>query len=137
MSTEKQNLSFFKLYSFYKGIPEEFLINTNVVSYFYRNVFDISESQHRVLWVVKGSNKKSFAIKLFLFCNFNTQPRYILQEEVNKYSRKKSISLVNKLRVFLKIFVEANKCLQFPLPKTKPKLRLVHKFIRQSLWSLL
>ena len=59
MSVQKQNSSLYKLYSFYKKIPVEFLDETDVDSYFYHNIFDISQSQHRVLRVSKGSNKKS------------------------------------------------------------------------------
>ena len=79
MSVKKQIPSFSKLYSFYEEIPEEFLDETDVDSYFYHNIFDISLSQHRIVRVSRGSNKKSFAIKLFQFCDLMTQQRYILQ----------------------------------------------------------
>ena len=65
MFVKKQIPSLCKLYSFYEDIPEEFLDKTDVDSYFYHNIFDISQSQHRIVRVSRGSNKKSFAIKLF------------------------------------------------------------------------
>ena len=83
MSVKKQIHSLCKLYSFYEEIPEEFLEETDVDIYFYNNIFDFSQSQHRIVRVSRGSNKKSFAIKLFQFCDLNTQQLYVLQEEVN------------------------------------------------------
>ena len=76
MSVKKQVHSLSKLYSFYEEIPEEFLDETDVDSYFYHNIFDISQSQHRIVRVSRGSNKKSFAIKLFQFCDLKTATLY-------------------------------------------------------------
>ena len=45
--------------------PGQFLDETDVDSYFYYNNFDISQSQLQIVPVSRGSNKKSFAIKLF------------------------------------------------------------------------
>ena len=45
MSVKKQFPSLCKLYSFYEEIPEEFLDETDVDSYFYHNIFDFSQSQ--------------------------------------------------------------------------------------------
>ena len=80
MSVKKHIPSLCKLYSFYEETPEEFLDETDVDSCFYHNIFDISQSQHRIVRVSRGSNKKSFAIKLFQFCDLKIQQRYILQE---------------------------------------------------------
>ena len=121
MSVKKQIQSLCKLYSFYEEIPEEFLDQTDVDSYFYHNIFDISQSQHRIVRVSRGSNKKSFAIKLFQFWDLKTQQRYILQEEVN-ISKRELTCLVEKLRDFLKTFDHASKCIQIPLPKPKVEI---------------
>ena len=67
MSVKKQIPSLCNLYAFYEKIPEEFLDGTDVVSYFYHNIFDISQSQHRIVRVSRGSKKKSFSIKLSSF----------------------------------------------------------------------
>ena len=83
MSVKKQIPSLRELYSFYEEVPEAFSDETDVDSYFYRNIFDISQSQHRIVRVSRGSNKKSFAIKLFQFCDLKRQQHYILQKEVN------------------------------------------------------
>ena len=99
----------------------EFLDKTDVDSYFYHNFFDISQSQHRIVRVSRGSNKKSFAIKLFQFCDLKTQQRYILQEEVN-ISKRELTCLVDNLRDFLKTFDQASKCIQIPLPKPKVEI---------------
>ena len=121
MSVKKQIPSLCKLYSLYEEIPEEFLDETGVDSYFYHNIFDISQSQHRRVRVSRGSNKKSFAIKLFRFCNLKPQQRYILQEEVN-ISKRELTCLVNNLRDLLKTFYQASKCIQIPLPKPKVEI---------------
>ena len=121
MSVKKQIPSFCKLCSFYEEIPEEFLVETDVDSYFYHNIFDISQSQHRIVLVSRGSNKKSFAIKLFQFCELKTQQRYILRKEVN-ISKRELTCLVDNLRDFLKTFDQASKCIQIPLPKPKVEI---------------
>ena len=71
--------------------------------------------------VSRGSNTKSLAIKLFQFCDSKTQQRYILQEEVN-ISKRELTCLVDSLRIFLKTFYHASKCIQIPLPKPKVEI---------------
>ena len=53
---------------------------TLTYSYFYHNIFEISQSQHRIVRVGRSYNKKSFGGKLFQFCDLKTQQLYILQE---------------------------------------------------------
>ena len=118
---KKQIPSLCKLYSFYEEIPEEFLDETDVDSCFYHNIFDISQSQHRIVRVSRGSNKKSFAIKLFQFCDLQTQQRYILQEEVN-ISKRELTCLVDNLRDFLETFDQSSECIQIPQPKPKVEI---------------
>ena len=103
---------------FTNQIPEEFLDETDVDSYLYHNIFDISQSHHRIVRVSRGSNKKSFAINVFQFGDLKTQQRYILQEDVN-ISKRELSCLVDNLRDFLKTFDHASKCIQIPLPKPK------------------
>ena len=119
MSVKKQIPSLCNLCSFYEEIPEEFLDENDVDSYFYHNLFDISQSQHRIVRVSRGSNKKSFAIKLFELCDLETQQRFILQEEVN-ISRRELTCLVDSLGGFLKTFDQTNKC----IPLAKPKVEI-------------
>ena len=114
---QKASSKFVQTLAFYEEIPEEFLDETDVDSCFYHNIFNISQSQHRIVRVSRGS-KKSFAIKLFQFCDLKTQQGYILQEEVN-ISKRELTSLVDRLRDFLKTFDHASKCIQIPLPKLK------------------
>ena len=121
MSVKKQIPSLCKLYSFYEELPDEFLDETDVDSYFYHNISDISQSQHRIVRVSRGSNKKPFAIKLFQFCDLTTQQRYILQEEVN-ISKRELTCLVDNLRDFLKTFDHASKSIQIPLLKPKVEI---------------
>ena len=58
--------------------------------------------------VSKGSNKKSFAFKVFPFCDSKLQQRFILKEEVS-ISKKEIESLLDSLGEFLKAFDQANK----------------------------
>ena len=107
-----------KLYSVYEEIPEEFLNERDVDSYFYYSILDISQSHHRKVRVNKGSNKKSFAFKVFHFCESKLQQRFILKEEVS-ISEKEIEFLSDSLGEFLKAFDQANKVSQIPLPKPK------------------
>ena len=118
MSTKKQFSSLCKFYSVYEEIPEEFLDKTNVDSSFYHNILDISQSHHRIVRVSKGSNKKSFAFKVFQFCDSKLQQRFILKEEVSIF-KKEIESLLDSLGEFLKAFDQANKLSQIPLPEPK------------------
>ena len=119
MSSKKQISSLCKLYSIYEEIPEDFLDETDVDSYFYRNILDISQSHNRIFRVSKGSNKESFAFKVFRFCDLKLQQRFILKEEVS-ISKKEIESLFDRLGEFLKAFDQANKVSQIPVPKPKP-----------------
>ena len=83
MAVKKQIPSLCKRFLIYEEIPEEFLDETDVGSYSYHNIFDVSQSQHLIVRVSRGSNKKQFAIKLFQFSDLKTQQRCILQEKVN------------------------------------------------------
>ena len=116
MSTKKQICNLCKLYSIYEEVPEEFLDETDVAGYFHHNILDISQSNHRINRVSKGSNEKSFAFKLFQFCNSKLQQRFILKEEVSS-SKNEIESLLDSLGEFLKAFDQANKVSQIPLPK--------------------
>ena len=122
MCTKKQNSSLCKLYTVYEEIPEKFLDETVVDSYFHHNILDISQSHHRIVRKSKGSNEKSFAFKVFHFCDPNVQQRFALKEEVS-ISKKIPDSLLDSLCEFLKAFDQANKVSQIPLPNSKFEIR--------------
>ena len=122
MCVKKQIRRSCKIFSVYEEKPEEFSDETDVDIYFYRNIFDISQSQHPIVWVSRGSNKKLFAIKLFQVCDLKTQQRYILQEEM-LISKRELTSLVNSLLDFpQKLFITLASVYRFPY--RSPKLRL-------------
>ena len=118
MSTKKQISSSCKLYSVYEEVPEDLLDKTDVDSYFYHNILDISQSRYRIFRVSKGSNKKSFAFKVFHFCDSKLRQRFILKEEVN-ISKKEIESPLHSVGEFLKMFDQANKLSPIQLPKRK------------------
>ena len=105
MSTKKQTSILCKLYSVYEEIPEEFLDETDVDSYFYRNILDISQSHNGIVWVSKGSNKKFFAFKVFLFCLSKLRQRF--------FSRKKS-AFSKKINVYWTVWLNSSKLLIKP-----------------------
>ena len=118
MSNKNQISSLCKLYSIHEEIPEEYLDKTDVDSYFFHSVLDISQSHHRIVRVSKGSKKTSFAFKVFHFCDSKFWQRFILEEEVSN-SKKEIESLLDSLGDFLKAFDQANKVLQITIPKPK------------------
>ena len=122
MSVKKQISSLSKLYTNYQKVPESFLDETDVDSYFYHNILDIDLIDNRIARVSKGSNKKVFAFKLFHFCNLKNQQRFILEEEVS-VSLKEFAAILNTLRQFLKQY---DKTVKFPalylLPKPKQEI---------------
>ena len=73
MSTKKQISNLCKLYSVYEEIPEEILDETDVDSYPHHNILNNSQSHHTIVQVSKRSNKKSFAFKMFHFCDSKLQ----------------------------------------------------------------
>ena len=113
MSTKKQISSLRKLFSVYEEIPEERSDETDVDSYFYHNILDISQSHHRIVQVSKGSDKKSLASQVFLFCDSKLQQRFILKEEVS-ISRK-------KMNLYSTVWVDFSKLLIKPT-----KYRRIH-----------
>ena len=121
MSVKKQIPRLCKLYSFYEEIPEEFLDETDVDSYFYHNIFDISQPQHRKVRVSRGSNEKSFAIKLFQFCDLKTATLYprgrseYLHKRTHFFGRQSA-------QFFSKLLITLASVYRFPC--RSPKLRL-------------
>ena len=83
--------------------------------------------------VSRGTNKKSFALKLFQFCDLETQQHYILQEEVN-ISISELTCLVDSLCNFLKTIDQASKCIQFSL--RKPKVGIGSTKSKDNLFTL-
>ena len=123
MSTNKQISSLCKLYSIYEEIPEEFLDETDVDSYFFHNILDISQSHNRIVRVSKGSNKKSFAFKVFQFAIRSCSSDLI--------SRKKSAFPKTKLSLystvwvnFSKLLIKATKYHRFHYPNLNLRLDL-------------
>ncbi len=105
---------------------------TDVGSYFYHNILEISQSHHQIVRVRKGSNKKSFAFEVFQFCDSKLQQRFILKEEVS-ISKKDIETLLDSLGDFLKAFDLANKVSQIPLHE--PKFEIGYTKAKDELFS--
>ena len=65
MTIKKQTPNLNKLYTIYEEVPESFLDETDVDSYFHLNILDIALIDNRIVRVSKGFNQKFFAFKLF------------------------------------------------------------------------
>ena len=119
MSVKKQNTRLSNLYTIHVEVPESFLEETDVDSYFYHKILDIALIYNRIVRFSKGSKKKVFAFKLFHFCNLKNQQRVILEDEVS-VSLKGLAAFLNTLRQFLK---QDDKTVKFPAlhPLFKPK----------------
>ena len=98
----------------------------------YHNILDISQSQHQIVRVRKGSNKKSFAFKVFQFCDSKLQQRFFLKEEVSISKKEIETSLVSSGE-FLKAFDQSRKISQIPLPK--PKFEIGFTIAKDELFS--
>ena len=66
---------------------------TEVESFFNINVFDISQSEPRLVRVSRSSNEKFFAFKMFEYCDLKTQERSIFPEEVSFVKRNPKLRL--------------------------------------------
>ena len=91
---------------------------TGVDSYYYHKILDISHYHHPIVQVSKESNKKSFAFKVFHFCDSKVRQRFILKEEVSN-SKEELEPLLDCLGEFFKAFYQANKVFQTALPNSK------------------
>ena len=75
---QKLNSYFCKVFTFYAEKLEDLLYETEVHIRFHHNLLYISQAQHPKARVSNDSNKQSFAVKLFQFCDIETQQRFIL-----------------------------------------------------------
>ena len=118
MFVKRQVLNWWKLWSLYEDKPVEISKELDVDRYFNQNFFDISQSQHWLAQISKGSNKNSCTVKFLHFWDLNTQRRYILQEKVNIF-RREFRWLINRLLKCFKGLDKATKRSKIPQPKTK------------------
>ena len=98
------------MFTTYVENPENILDETDVDSYFYHNLLDISLIDIRMVRASKRSNKKGFAFKLIQFCNLKNQHIFILQEEVS-VAIKELAAILSTLRELLKQY---DKTVKFP-----------------------
>ena len=133
MSVKKQISSIRKLYTNYEEVPESFLDETGVDSYFNHNIVDIALIDNRIARVSKSSNKKVFAFELFEFCNLKKQQKFIPEEEAS-VSLKELAAILNTLGQFLKQY---DKTVKFPAlyPLPKPKQQIGFTLFKDELFE--
>ena len=115
MSIKQQLPSVSLLYSIFEDVPEQTLDETDVDSYFYHNILDVTKADNRLVRVSKGSNKNLFAIKVYKCCDLKAQQRFFFDEEIF-ITKKEFAATHNRLRHFLKQFDHARKVPLYPLP---------------------
>ena len=124
MSTKKQISSLCKLYSIYKEIPEEFLDETDVDSYFYQNLLDISQSHHRIVFeLAKDPTKSLLPSKCFVSA--------IQSYSSNLFSRKKSAFLKRNMSFYSTVWVNFSK--PFILPTKYRRFHYPNQNLRLDL----
>ena len=82
-----------KLYSIYEEIPEDFLDETDIDSYFYHSILNITKKENRLVRLSKTSNKNSFYLKVFKFDCSIIQQKYFSSEGITLTRRKLGVVL--------------------------------------------
>ena len=133
MSIKKQIPSLSKLYTMCEEVPECFLDETDVDSYFYYNILHIALIDNLIVRASKSSNRKNFAFKHFRFCNFKNLQTFILEEEL-LVLLKELAGILNTLRQFLKQY---DKTVKFPAsyPLPKPKQEVGFNLFKDELFA--
>ena len=93
----------------------------DVETYFYHNIFDLSQSHHRIVRVIRGSNKKIICNQVVAVLRYKDTATLYPPRRMNIFKRELTC-LVNDLRDFLKTFEQASKCMQIPLPKPRVEI---------------
>ena len=132
MSIKNKLQSLCKLYPFYEELPVELLGEIDVDSWFDHNIYDISQSQHRIARLSKIAKKTSFAVELFHFCDLKTQQRFILQHR-KKFSKKHLVLSSTVSACFWKVLIK--RASAYRINYWSPKLRL-NLQIRTTVCSL-
>ena len=115
MSTKKQISSLCKHYSVYEEKPKQFLDETDVDSYFYHNILDISQSRHRIVRVSKGSNEKVICLQSVSVLRFKVTAAIHSQRRSQHFQKK--LSLYSTLWVnFSKLLIKPTKYPIFHYP---------------------
>ena len=118
MSVKLQIPTLSRLNTIYEDLPDSFLDESDIDSYFYHNILDVVKIQKRLIRLSKGSNKNQFVFKTFNFCDLANQQRFLLEEEIS-VTKKELRSILDQLRDLLLEFDKIS-CLQtHPLPKPK------------------
>ena len=120
MLVKKRISSFRRLYSNYEEMPEDFLDEIDSDSFFHRNIFDVSQSQHRIVRVSISSNKilRTEVVRILQF----KETAGLYPPRRNEHFEKKLSLLVDSFHDFLETFDKASKCLQ--IPSSDPKIEL-------------
>ena len=122
MSTKKQISSLCNLYSVYEEIPEEYLDETDLDSYFYHNILDISPT-NEFFELAKDPIKIPLHIKCFVFAIQSYSS--VLFSRKNSTFQKKKLSLYSTFCVnFSKLLIQPTKYRRFHDPNQNLRLEL-------------
>lgn len=118
MSLKNQLPALRKLYSIYEEIPEDFLDETDIDSYFFYNFLNVSTVEGRLLRLSRSSNKNSFSFKVFKFDSSKLKQRYLLAQEVT-VSKEELSAIFYQLKDFLDQYEKVKKLNYYKLPTPK------------------
>ena len=121
MFVKKQIPRLCKLHSFYEEMPVDFSDKSDVDGSFNKASLTSRSPSFEKYVLKKSSNKKSFAIKWFQYCDLKTLQHHNLQGVVN-ISKKELRSLVDSLRIVLKAVDQASNSIQISLRKPKVEI---------------
>ena len=117
MSVKRPITSSCKLCSIYKEKLEDFLIEIEVDTYFFHNIFDISQSSiEKYVWTKVPT--RFFCYQVVPIMRYETLQLFILQEEV-KITKRELSCFLDSLLDFLKALDQASKFIHPPLRKLK------------------
>ena len=131
MPIKNQLPTLFKHYSIYKEIPEDLLDETDIDSYFYHSISNITKKQNNLVRLSKTSNENSFKFKVFKFDCSTIQRNYSLSEEIT-LTRRDLEAVLDCLNDFLLQFEAArqsNFCC-FPTPKAS----IGYRFLKDDIF---
>ena len=107
-----------KLYSIYEEIPENFLDETDIDSYFFYYLLNISTVEGRLLRVSRSSNKNSFTFKVFKFDSSKLKQRYFLAQELT-VTKQEVAAVIYQLSDFVEQYKKVKNSNYYRLPTPK------------------
>ena len=122
ISIRNQPSTLSKLYSIWEEVPKNFLDVTDIDSYFYHSILDISTVKTRLVCLSKASNKSSSTFEVFTIHSSKLQQRYFPVEDTTSTKQNLAPTLYC-LNNFLDQYEKAKNSNYYSLPTPKNAVR--------------